>query len=98
MSVHRLRLATCCDPICSVCGLCPVVGRPMSVYAQIEEPMPTVLDASGMAAALERVAVAIAASVPPGCGVGLIGIRSRGDELARRILPMLRSRGVRDIE
>lgn len=39
----------------------------------------------------------IAASIPAGCPVGVIGVRRRGDELAQRLLDLLRERGVDDL-
>jgi len=59
--------------------------------------MPILLDESGIAAALAKVAESVARSVPPGCPVGVIGIRSRGDDLARRMLPLLAKHGLTDV-
>lgn len=59
--------------------------------------MRILLDDKGIRQALERMAREIAESIPPGCAVGLIGIRRRGDELARRMLPMLADEGVREV-
>lgn len=42
-------------------------------------------------------AVEIAASIPPACPIAVVGIRRRGDELARRLIPLLEARGVRDV-
>jgi len=60
--------------------------------------MPQLLDADGIASALRRMADEIAQSAPPGCSVGLVGIRSRGDDLARRLQPLLAQLGFRDLE
>jgi pyrimidine operon attenuation protein/uracil phosphoribosyltransferase len=59
--------------------------------------MKTLLDHTGIEAALRKLADAIAASVPAACGVGVIGIRARGDDLARRLLPLLQQRRLPDI-
>ncbi|MFO0972374.1 MAG: bifunctional pyr operon transcriptional regulator/uracil phosphoribosyltransferase PyrR [Phycisphaerae bacterium] len=47
--------------------------------------MRVLLDERGVAAAVERLAVDIAAAAGPAEPVGLIGIRSRGDVLAQRL-------------
>jgi pyrimidine operon attenuation protein/uracil phosphoribosyltransferase len=59
--------------------------------------MRILLDDKGIRQTLERLAREIAASTPSGCAVGLIGIRRRGDELARRMLPMLAAEGLREV-
>jgi pyrimidine operon attenuation protein / uracil phosphoribosyltransferase len=59
--------------------------------------MSTLLDQHGVQVTLERMAGEIAATIPAGCPVGVIGVRRRGDELARRLLDLLRRRGVTDI-
>jgi len=59
--------------------------------------MTTLLDDTGIRLTLQRIAQQIAASIPPDSPVGIIGIRRRGDELARRIIPMLESLDVRDV-
>ena len=59
--------------------------------------MPTLLDATGIATALRRMADEIARSAPKGCSVGLVGIRSRGDDLARRLQPLLEKHGMHDL-
>lgn len=51
--------------------------------------MKTLLDENGIRATLERLAGEVAASIPRGCSAAVVGIRRRGDELARRLLPML---------
>ncbi len=61
------------------------------------DPMRILLDDKGIRQTLERLAREIAESIPTGCAVGLIGIRRRGDELARRMLPMLAAEGVREV-
>lgn len=57
--------------------------------------MSVLLDENGIAAALERIAREIAASIPRGARFGLIGIRSRGDTLAARLLTFLGKNGVK---
>jgi pyrimidine operon attenuation protein / uracil phosphoribosyltransferase len=59
--------------------------------------MKALLDDKGIRAAMERLANEIAESIPPGCPVGIIGIRQRGDDLARRLIPLLEARGIRDV-
>jgi len=59
--------------------------------------MNTLLDEHDVRMTLERMADEIAASIPAGCPVGVIGVRRRGDELARRLLDLLRERGARDL-
>lgn len=59
--------------------------------------MAILLDKNGIRATLERLADEIVASIPRGCPVGLIGIRRRGDDLARRLIRMLEARGVKDL-
>lgn len=59
--------------------------------------MGILLDERGIRETLERLADEIAASIPRGCRVGVIGVRRRGDDLARRLIPMLGDRGVDDI-
>ncbi len=60
--------------------------------------MSVLLDERGILGALARLADEIAATVPPSCPVGVIGIRSRGDLLARRLMCLLEERGVKDME
>jgi pyrimidine operon attenuation protein / uracil phosphoribosyltransferase len=59
--------------------------------------MKALLDDKGIRTTLERLAAEIAASVPQQCPVGIIGVRQRGDDLARRLIPLLEARGVRDV-
>lgn len=59
--------------------------------------MNILLDDTGIEAALERLADEIAASVPSGCPVGIIGIRRQGDDLARRLMKRLPKCGVDDV-
>jgi len=59
--------------------------------------MNLLLDDAGIRQTLQRMTEQIAASIPPDCPVGIIGIRRRGDELARRLIPLLESHGVRDV-
>jgi pyrimidine operon attenuation protein/uracil phosphoribosyltransferase len=54
----------------------------------------SLLDAEGMARALKRMAAEIARSIPPGAELAVIGIRRRGDVLARRLSRLLSSMGV----
>ncbi len=58
--------------------------------------MSTLLDENGIASALQRLADEIAGSLPPESLVGVIGVRRRGDELARRLLRLLQVRGIAD--
>lgn len=59
--------------------------------------MQVLLDQNGIEASLQRLAAEIAESIPGGCPVGVVGIRRRGDELARRLIAILETRGMRDI-
>ncbi len=59
--------------------------------------MKVLLDEKGIEATLGRMAGEIAGSIPSGCSVGIIGIRQRGDDLARRLIPLLEARDVRDM-
>ena len=59
--------------------------------------MHVLLDDAGIQTTLGRMAREIAASIPPDCPIGVIGIRRRGDELARRLIPLLESCGVSDV-
>ncbi|MFQ5412015.1 MAG: bifunctional pyr operon transcriptional regulator/uracil phosphoribosyltransferase PyrR [Phycisphaerae bacterium] len=59
--------------------------------------MNILLDQGGIQSALDRLADEIAASLPPGCRLGFIGIRRGGDELARRLIDLMTLRGQRDI-
>lgn len=59
--------------------------------------MTILLDESGVRSALVRLADQIAASIPPGCRLGMIGIRRRGDDLARRIIALLKDRGIPEV-
>lgn len=56
--------------------------------------MAILLDEKGIRRSLERLADCIVASVPRGCAAGIIGIRRRGDELARRLMRVLEARGL----
>ncbi len=60
--------------------------------------MSVLLDENGIAAALDRMAGEIARSIPRGVQVGVIGIRSRGDTLAARLMQSLESRKIGRIE
>jgi pyrimidine operon attenuation protein/uracil phosphoribosyltransferase len=55
------------------------------------------LDADGMERALDQLAGRIASDVPKGVPVGVIGIRSRGDILAARLIPRLARLGVNGV-
>lgn len=59
--------------------------------------MRILLDENKIHQTLERLADEMAASIPADTPVGVVGIRRRGDELARRLLPMLDARGVQDV-
>lgn len=59
--------------------------------------MKTLLDKNGIQRVLERLSDEIADSIPAGCPVGMIGVRRRGDELARRLIRLLAARGVDDV-
>jgi pyrimidine operon attenuation protein/uracil phosphoribosyltransferase len=58
--------------------------------------MAVLLDEAGIHLALTRMAEHIARAVPAGLEFGLVGIRRGGDELARRLIPLLESHGVRE--
>lgn len=51
------------------------------------------LDAEGVAQAIERISLDIFSSLPQGVPLAVIGIRSRGDVLALRIIEALRQMG-----
>lgn len=55
---------------------------------------PVILDAAGIAATIDRLAREIAASLPAGMPVGVIGIRSRGEVLAGRLITTLETLGL----
>ncbi len=59
--------------------------------------MNVILEERGISKTLEGLADEIAEAIPDGCAVGVIGIRARGDDLARRLIGLLEARGVRDI-
>ncbi len=59
--------------------------------------MQVLLEDNGIRRVLERLAGEIASSIPAGCPVGLIGIRRRGNDLARRLMGMLEARGVVEV-
>jgi pyrimidine operon attenuation protein/uracil phosphoribosyltransferase len=59
--------------------------------------MKVLLDEKEIRERLTRLASEIAASIPQGCPVGVVGIRRRGDELAHRLIALLETRGVRDV-
>ena len=60
--------------------------------------MSVLLDDNGIQRAIERIAGEIVGSIPEGCPVGVIGVRNRGDDLARRIIALLNERGVTGVE
>jgi pyrimidine operon attenuation protein/uracil phosphoribosyltransferase len=60
--------------------------------------MQLLLDAVGIEHALKTIAAAILGDAPADAGLAVIGIRSRGDVLAERLLPLLRVSGDADIE
>jgi len=59
--------------------------------------MKILLDDKEIRNVLDRLADEIATSIPPDCPVGLIGVRRRGDDLARRLIALLSARGVNDV-
>lgn len=59
--------------------------------------MSILLNDNGIVAALARMADEIVASVPVDCALGVVGIRSRGDDLARRLIKLLADRGFEDV-
>jgi len=59
--------------------------------------MQILLDAQGIQTALERLARDIEKQIPPGASVGVIGIRSRGDVLAARLIDLLERDGLKDV-
>ncbi|MBI5763405.1 MAG: bifunctional pyr operon transcriptional regulator/uracil phosphoribosyltransferase PyrR [Planctomycetes bacterium] len=59
--------------------------------------MNVLLDETGIRLTLQRMAQEISAAIPPGCPVAVVGIRRRGDELARRLIPLLESHGVHGV-
>ncbi|HWL92261.1 MAG TPA: bifunctional pyr operon transcriptional regulator/uracil phosphoribosyltransferase PyrR [Phycisphaerae bacterium] len=59
--------------------------------------MSALLDENQIAKVLDRVAAEIAASIPRGASLGVIGIRSRGDTLASRLIRLLEARGCENI-
>lgn len=59
--------------------------------------MHILLDEQGVEAAMVRLADEIAADAPRNCPMGVIGIRSRGDDLARRLIALLPERGFDDV-
>jgi pyrimidine operon attenuation protein / uracil phosphoribosyltransferase len=56
------------------------------------------LDAKGIAKTLERLAAELLASLPEGISVAVIGIRSRGEILAERLVAALGKLGLQDIQ
>jgi pyrimidine operon attenuation protein/uracil phosphoribosyltransferase len=60
--------------------------------------MHILLDASGIDATLDRMTDEIVAALPDDCPIGVIGIRRRGDDLARRLMARLDARGVSGVE
>jgi pyrimidine operon attenuation protein/uracil phosphoribosyltransferase len=59
--------------------------------------MRVLLDQNGIESSLQRLAAEIAGSIPGDCPVGVVGIRRRGDELARRLMALLEAGGMREI-
>ncbi len=57
--------------------------------------MTLLLNASELHETLEKLARNVAAAVPPDVPVALVGIRRRGETLARRLGPLLAKRGVK---
>lgn len=56
------------------------------------------LDAAGVADTLERLADELRAALPEGVSVAVIGVRSRGEIIAERLVAALERRGLEDIE
>jgi len=63
----------------------------------LRKPMNILLDDNGIAASLARMADEIVASIPGDCHLGVVGIRSRGDDLGRRLIDLLAARGFDDV-
>jgi len=59
--------------------------------------MHTVLDADGIGRTLERLAREIEKQIPAGASIGVIGIRSRGDVLAARLIGLLNRDGFGEV-
>ncbi len=59
--------------------------------------MQILLDAQGIQTALERLARDIEKQIPPGASIGVIGIRSRGDVLAARLIGLLERDGLANV-
>lgn len=59
--------------------------------------MTILLDAQGVHGAIQRLADAVYGSIPADAALGVIGIRARGDILARRLIDVLAQRGVTDV-
>lgn len=59
--------------------------------------MSELLDAAGIARTMADLATRIERSIPAGVPVGVVGIRSRGDVLAARLIDALRRHGVQDV-
>jgi len=59
--------------------------------------MTVILDEAGITGALREMADAIAAELPQGVPIGIIGIRQRGDILAERLRQHLENKGYDDI-
>jgi pyrimidine operon attenuation protein/uracil phosphoribosyltransferase len=55
--------------------------------------MSIMLTQQELAATLERMARQIAAAAPPDCPLAVVGIRRRGEVLARRLIPLLEAAG-----
>ncbi len=58
----------------------------------------TLLDAAGVAGALDNIYAQIVAAMPEAGPVALVGLRSRGDELAERLLDRLAAAGRNDVD
>lgn len=59
--------------------------------------MQMLLDDNGVREAIERLARQIEREIPPGASIGVIGVRSRGDVLAARLIEVLRRDGFADV-
>jgi len=68
------------------------------LYHMSHGPIEVLLDHQGITKTLRRLSSDILASLPPDVPVGVIGIRSRGEVLAARLVAALRQQGVEGID
>jgi len=59
--------------------------------------MTALLDSSGLASTVSRLADEVARDLPAGVPAAIVGIRSRGEILGGRLAEQLKARGVRDV-